>query len=199
MTNSNRLTAEQAAQISIPAHATDGEAVLIRATRPQDAETILDLYPEISTRSLYMRFLRVIDKPTLKQVQRYTNVDFDIHLGLVVLYGPEQKLCGAGRIIRTKPEESIGELSCMMIDKMQRKGLGRLLVATLIDQARAWGITEVVALVHPQNGPMLRLFKSLGYPCQIVWEEGDYMVSIDNRLPPDFELNPPYQKTPASA
>ncbi|WP_298442231.1 GNAT family N-acetyltransferase [uncultured Ferrimonas sp.] len=197
MTVPNRLTAALAQQLAITTEANDGTEVIIRASHPDDAATIVALYPEVSRRSLYMRFLRVIDKPTLKQVQRYTNVDFSVHLSLIVMYGDQ--LAGAGRIIRTKPEETVGELSCMMVDKFQRKGLGRLLVANMIEQARAWGVTEIIALVHPQNGPMLRLFKSLGYPCQILWEEGDYMVSIDNRSAPDFIANPPYDGVEQSA
>lgn len=186
------LTAEQAAKLQIICQANDGKEVLIRASKAADAETIVAVYPQVSRRSLYMRFLRAIDQPTVKQVLRYTDVDFSVHLSFVVFYDGE--FAGAGRVIRTNPNDTVGELSCMMIDKFQRKGLGRLLVTQLIEQSREWGLNQIIALVHPQNGPMLRLFKSLGYPCEIVWEEGDYMVNIDNRNPPDFVANPPPPK-----
>ncbi|WP_028116788.1 GNAT family N-acetyltransferase [Ferrimonas senticii] len=184
-----RLTAADAASLSIETYARDGAPVLIRASRPDDAEAIVALYPYVSRRSLYMRFLRAIDKPTVAQVRRYTDVDFAVHLSLILFY--DGQLAGAGRIIRTSPDANIGELSCMMVDQFQRLGLGRLIVSTLLEQGRRWGIDEMIAMVHPQNSPMLRLFKSLGYPCQIIWEEGDYLVRIDNRLAADFEQNPP--------
>ncbi|MFI3246831.1 MAG: GNAT family N-acetyltransferase [Ferrimonas sp.] len=183
------LSPAAAATIAIHTQAPNGALVLIRATNPSDAERLLALYPKLSPQSLYLRFLRIIDTPTLAQLIPYTDVDFAMHLGLVLLL--EEEIIGTARIIRCDKKHSSGELSCLLIDAYQRQGFGRLLLQHLLEQARAWGISEVFALVHPQNRAMLHLLSSLGYPTQICYEEGDYTVRLDCQLPADIIRNPP--------
>ncbi|GAA5187579.1 GNAT family N-acetyltransferase [Ferrimonas gelatinilytica] len=162
----------------------EGAPVVIRTIEPDDKYEMLALYPTLSQRSLYMRFFRVIQQPTLDEIERYTRVDPKTHLALVALWGPEQRLGAAGRLIRATPDSDVAELSCLVIDELQHRGLGRLLNTKLVEAGRLWGITRVIALVHSENTPMLRLLKGLGYPTELVYDEGEFTVTLDTHNPP---------------
>ncbi|SHG96967.1 GNAT family N-acetyltransferase [Ferrimonas marina] len=169
----------EASRIYLNCQTRDGTPVVIRSIRPDDKYEMRDLYPALSQRTLYMRFFRVMAQPSLEEVSRYTDVDFDTHLALVLMYGPEQRMAAAGRLIRANAESDVAELSCLVIDELQHRGLGKLLVAQLMETGRQWGISKIVALVHGENGAMLRLLKGMGYPSELVYDDGEYTVTLD--------------------
>jgi len=56
------------------------------------------------------------------------------------------------------------ELTIVLRDDWQRKGLGREMAARVVAAARAKGITTVEIAFDSRNEGMKRLFASLGYP-----------------------------------
>ncbi|MBY5920672.1 GNAT family N-acetyltransferase [Ferrimonas balearica] len=185
------LSAEDAARLFVIDQTRDGAPVAIRAITPEDKYEMRDLYPTLSERTLYMRFFRVISAPSLEAIARYTDVDFNTHLALVALWGPEQRMVAAGRLIRATADSDVAELSCLVIDEMQHRGIGRVLVSRLLETGREWGINRVIALVHAENHPMLRLLKSQGYPTELVYDDGEFTVTLETHLPPsnDNDIN----------
>ncbi|MBY5991307.1 GNAT family N-acetyltransferase [Ferrimonas balearica] len=178
------LSAEEAARLYLCDQTRKGDPVVIRAIAPDDKFEMRDLYPTLSERTLYMRFFRVISAPSLEAIARYTDVDFGTHLALVVLWGPEQRMVAAGRLIRATADSDVAELSCLVIDEMQYRGIGRVLVRQLLAVGRQWGINRVIALVHAENHAMLKLLKSQGYPTELVYDEGEFTVTLDTHQPP---------------
>ncbi|MBW3138736.1 GNAT family N-acetyltransferase [Ferrimonas balearica] len=185
------LNADEAARLFLTDHTRDGTPVVIRAITPEDKYEMRDIYPTLSERTLYMRFFRVISAPSLEAISRYTDVDFDTHLALVVLWGPEQRMVAAGRLIRATADSDVAELSCLVIDEMQHRGIGRVLVRQLLETGREWGVNRVIALVHAENHAMLKLLKTQGYPTELVYDEGEFTVTLDTHLPPtdDNDIN----------
>ncbi|MBY6185236.1 GNAT family N-acetyltransferase [Marinobacter hydrocarbonoclasticus] len=185
------LSAEDAARLFITEHTRDGSPLVIRAITADDKYEMRDLYPTLSERTLYMRFFRVISSPSLEAIARYTDVDFGTHLALVALWGPEQRMVAAGRLIRATADSDVAELSCLVIDEMQHKGIGRVLVRRLLETGRDWGVNRVIALVHAENHPMLKLLKSQGYPTELMYDEGEFTVTMETHQPPsdDNDVN----------
>ncbi|GAA4882996.1 GNAT family N-acetyltransferase [Ferrimonas pelagia] len=173
------LTSQDVARLYYNTQTRYGAPVVIRAIQPDDKYEMHEIYPTLSQHTLYMRFFRVIQQPSLEYITRYTDVDFTTHLALVALWGPEQRLGAAGRLIRGNASSDVAELSCLVVDDLQKRGLGRLLVDELINTGRAWGINKVIALVHSANTPMLKLLKGLGYPTELIYDDGEFTVTLD--------------------
>ncbi|BDY05474.1 GNAT family N-acetyltransferase [Ferrimonas sp. YFM] len=172
--------------------------VAIRAIRPEDKYEILDIFPTLSQRTLYMRFFRVIEAPSLESLTRYTTVDFATTLAFVVTKGPNQNIVAAGRLIRATEHSKVAELSCLVVDHYQHQGIGNTLVADLFQAGKAWGVEQVIALVHSENHPMLRLLKNQGYPCEMLFDEGEFTVTLDISHPPSDENRASYRTTMAA-
>ncbi|TKB52781.1 GNAT family N-acetyltransferase [Ferrimonas aestuarii] len=173
------LDAHAASHYHALTHTNMGTDVTVRAIRSEDKYAILDLYPTLSPRTLYMRFFRVIDAPNLEEISRYTDIDFATQLAFVIELGPSKQLVAAGRLIRATEQSKVAELSCLVVDDYQNKGIGSVLVRELFEQGRYWGVEQVIALVHSENHPMLRLLKSQGYPCEMLYDEGEFTVTLD--------------------
>ena len=62
----------------------------------------------------------------------------------------------------------------MLADAWQGQGLGRRLLATLLEHARTAGVREAVGVVLATNKAMLRLARSMGF--SVTAEPGDATV-----------------------
>ncbi|SDJ53990.1 Protein N-acetyltransferase, RimJ/RimL family [Ferrimonas sediminum] len=187
------LSADEASRYHTLLQTHSGTEVALRAIRPDDKYQMLDIYPTLSPRTLYMRFFRVIDAPSLEDIARYTTVDFALQLAFVVTLGPEQRMVAAGRLIRATAQSKVAELSCLVVDDCQNRGIGSVLVSELFKTGHRWGVDQVIALVHSENHPMLRLLKNQGYPCEMLYDEGEFTVTLDISQEPTQANSVSYQ------
>ncbi|GLP96549.1 GNAT family N-acetyltransferase [Paraferrimonas sedimenticola] len=153
--------------------------VNVRAMRPDDKFAMKEIYPTLSQRTLYMRFFRIIETPTLAQLTRFVAMDFESRIGTCVTLAENQQLVGAGRLLRSSATSEVAELSCMVVDDYQSKGIGRVLLNHLFAMGKLAGVKTVLALVHNQNQAMLRLLKSCGYPVEVMYDDGEFEVTLD--------------------
>ncbi|WP_179287584.1 GNAT family N-acetyltransferase [Paraferrimonas haliotis] len=153
--------------------------VNVRAMRPDDKYAMKDIYPTLSQRTLYMRFFRIIETPTLDQLSRFVDMNFTSRIGCCVTLPNTHQLVGAGRLLRAKSDSDIAELSCIVVDDYQSKGIGRVLLNHLFAMGKCAGVKTILALVHNQNQAMLRLLKSCGYPVEVMYDDGEFEVTLD--------------------
>ncbi|MCI0573739.1 MAG: GNAT family N-acetyltransferase [Myxococcaceae bacterium] len=143
----------------------DGTLVELRLLTPADAPLLREGFRHLSSHSRVMRFLH--DKHALSEAElRYlTEVDGERHfaLGAVVL-GPDgtEEGLGTARFVRLEGEPDTAEAAVTVIDAYQGRGLGRLLLARLVEAARERGLTRIACWVMPGNVPMQRLMEALG-------------------------------------
>ena len=136
----------------------DGRTVEIRAQRPEDREGIRAAIARTSTKSLYHRFFTVKRVFSEKEAHFFLDIDFVDHVALVALAEEDGKptIVGGCRYIVARP--GLAEVSFLVIDEYQGKGIGSALMRHIAAIGREAGLRELVAEVLSDNGPMLKVF-----------------------------------------
>jgi len=144
--------------------APDGERITVRPIRPEDAEIEREFVKQLSPESKYFRFMNSIRDLTPQMLARFTQIDYDREMALVATTardGREAEI-GVARYI-THPDGSSCEFAIVVGDEWRRRGLGRHLMARLIEIARSRGMARMNGDVLAANQPMLALVTSLGF------------------------------------
>ena len=142
----------------------DGTHLIVRPIRPEDADNEFEFVRGLSENSRYMRFMNALRELSPAMLARFTQIDYDRDMALVLLQegqGPQRQI-GVARYA-TNPDGSSCEFAIVLADAWQGKGLGRELFLRLIDAARDRGLQEMVGYVLASNRPMLTLCEKLGF------------------------------------
>jgi acyl-CoA synthetase (NDP forming)/GNAT superfamily N-acetyltransferase len=156
----------------------DGATAHVRPIAPEDADRLVEFYDRVSDQSKYYRFFAPYPKLTDRDVERFTHVDHDQRVALIVVVGDD--MLAVGRYDRVDAEKA--EVAFLVEDAHQGRGLGSVLLEHLAAAARERGVRRFVAEVLPANRKMLTVFQDAGYSVEHVLEEG--VVSLT------FEIEP---------
>ena len=139
----------------------DGEAAFVRPFVREDAPRIIEGFRRLSPESRRRRFF--ISTPELppEVLDRLIDVDGDQRVVLVAV-SPEGAQLGGGRYIRHDEDPTRAELSVTVADEHQGRGLGTVLVDSLIETARANGVRVLDGHVLDDNGPMRQVLRNAG-------------------------------------
>ncbi len=138
----------------------DGSAVAIRALVPEDRALVADAFERLSPTSRYMRFLTPMPSLSERTLDALTDVDHDGHVALIALQ--DGRAVGVVRYVRDDRDPASADVAITVIDPIQGRGLGRVLMDALLDVARERGVGVFTFDIHPENRPMQGLAKSLG-------------------------------------
>ncbi len=143
----------------------DGRVVTIRPIRPEDAEREQQFFIGLSDESKYYRFMDTIRELTQTMLVRFTQIDYDREMALVATIfdsdGKEVQI-GVARYVTNPDGESV-EFALAIADDWQKHGVGRKLMSSLIDCARAKGYRTIVCDVLSMNTKMFNLMTKLGF------------------------------------
>ncbi len=134
-----------------------GRKVFIRPIKPEDGQAMIDLFAAFSPRTIFQRFGEPLQSMSPERLARYTQIDYDREMALVVL--PEEgagEILAVGRVIG-RPGSQEAEVGLTVADAWQGQGLGELLFDRLLAVARGRGFQRALGLVSPDNLPMLAL------------------------------------------
>lgn len=140
----------------------DGARLTVRPIRLQDAPLLVRLFDGLSLRSRYQRFMQHLHALPPDLLQRFTRVDYERALALVVLDPEGREAVAVGRYA---PGDGAGnaEFALTVADAWQAKGIGRILLARLCELARAAGYRALYGRVLDDNKEMLELARRLGF------------------------------------
>ncbi len=140
-----------------------GLGVYVRPIRPEDGQGMADLFKAFSPRTILLRFGQPLTQMPPDRLARYTQIDYDREMALVVLAedGREQDLLGVGRVVG-EPGMETAELGLSVPDAWQGQGIGHELFASLVAVARARGFRQVEGLVSADNPVMLGIVQRRG-------------------------------------
>ncbi len=159
---------------------THGLQIFIRPIKPEDAPLLMELFENLSPESRYHRFFSPMKALSRDFLVRFTQIDYDRHIGLVALAREdhEEKMLGVARVIMESDPRN-AEFSVAVGDRWQGKGVGRRLLERCLDAGRDYGIETVQGYVLAENRQMLKLGQELGF--QISRNEGEntYHLTID--------------------
>jgi len=142
----------------------DGQSVLLRAIRPEDAELERVFITQLSPETLYRRFMMPVKALPDSLIERFTQIDYDRELALVAMQtgALPARIVGVARITPTW-EEGVAEFAIVVGDWLHRSGLGREMMQRLIEAARSRGYRTLEGRVLGTNVPMLQFCERLGF------------------------------------
>ena len=143
----------------------DGRTLLIRPIRPEDETTLGDLISSLDPEDARMRFFGAMRSLPRSQLARFTQIDYDREMALVAIErdsdGIERSL-GEVRVV-ADPDNLVADFAIIVRSDIKGKGLGRLLLASIIDYSRSRGTGELRGETLAANLRMQHLAKDLGF------------------------------------
>jgi RimJ/RimL family protein N-acetyltransferase len=171
----------------------DGTPVLVRLLRPEDAPLLVEAFGRLSDESRHMRFHGAKSSLSPAEVKYLTELDGDNHfaLGAVVEDGGRGEGVGVARFIRQAGDPRTAEVAIVVADRLQGKGLGRVLLERLIAAARERGVGRFRFNVLSTNQGMRDLLHGV-VPAAVEEDDGSlvrFSVALDAgqpEAPPDY-------------
>ena len=132
--------------------------VTIRTLRNGDTETVAALFGRLGARSRERRFCGGKPRLSEPELANLARVDADHHV-LVGYVDGDPEPVGIARLVRNGDS---AEIAFAVADTYQNRGVGSTLASELAADARAAGITQLVATICGDNPRIVALLKRLG-------------------------------------
>jgi acetyltransferase len=140
----------------------DGTCVLIRPIRPEDERLYPSFLRQVTPDDLRMRFFAPVKEFTHDFIARFTQIDYARAMAFVAIDEPSGELLGVARLHMLTHSDT-GEYAVLVRSDLKGRGLGWLLMRTLIDYARSEGIRAIQGDVLAENTTMLSMCAELGF------------------------------------
>ena len=150
----------------------DGRTVRIRPIRSDDDALERDFLNALSGESRYLRFHKWVRAPSDKLIHLLTDIDHDKQMAWVCTAptGDREELVGEARYV-CNPDGANCEFGIMIADHWRNTGIAGILMQTLLETARAGGLSSMEGLVLRSNRKMLRFVRSLGFEIHPIPED----------------------------
>jgi acetyltransferase len=140
----------------------DGTVIRLRLIRPEDERLLQDLAAHMSPEDLRLRFFAAMRGLSHKLAARLSHIDYDRDIAVLASAEDAEEVLGVARF-SADPDNHVAEFAIAVRTDWHRHGLGHLLMAYLIRQARQRGIDRLVGEVLPENAAMLQLCREFGF------------------------------------
>jgi acyl-CoA hydrolase/GNAT superfamily N-acetyltransferase len=158
----------------------DGTEIFFRPVKPTDDAALSEMLYSLSSISVqqtrYMNAMRF----SHKDVQQLTNIDYHKALtivGTVPGVSGDQIVAIAQYFLDTQTQAA--EVSFLVHDEWQKKGMGTFLLEYIAEIARNRGIKQLYARVLPTNEAMLSIFRNSGYKINSKFDGKVYNITYD--------------------
>lgn len=140
----------------------DGSTVVLRPMEPEDAGLLVEGFEALSDRSRYARFLTAVPRLPRHWVEELVDLDHRDREALGAIDPVSGEGVGVARYVRLEDDPREADFAIAIADPWQGRGLGRVLLAELVDAARANGLERISGDVLAENTRMLQLGRSVG-------------------------------------
>jgi ribosomal protein S18 acetylase RimI-like enzyme len=160
--------AQSSCQVLLP----DGTELTVRLADATDTEAVLAMHRRCSVRSRYRRYLSGTGLPSGVALRRLLNPANGYplvaeHGGMIV---------ALANLTWDGPE---AELTVLVVDDWQRRGLGTALARRALKLASLAGRGAVHVHAHADNSPMIRTMHRLGLPLRVSADGSIVTLSVD--------------------
>ncbi|HXQ38725.1 MAG TPA: GNAT family N-acetyltransferase, partial [Anaerolineales bacterium] len=158
-----------------------GEWITIRPIRPDDAKRLQNSFAQMSSQTIYDRFMGYKKVLLDQEAHDLTSLDYDCHMALVAsTSGPngEESIIGVARYYVLDDEPSCAEFAIVINDAYQRQGLGIHLFMRLMEYAQAHGICTFIGYAHGENYRLLRFVQRTGLPIERKLKDGLWEIRV---------------------
>ena len=137
--------------------------VCIRPIKPEDAPLLTRLVGDLTPDDSRMRFFTPIRTLDPEALARFTQIDYDREMALVMFRGESPELLLAVARLASDPDNIRAEFAIVVKSELHRRGIGRMLMTRLIEYARNRGLSQLIGDVLVDNHAMLSLCTQLGF------------------------------------
>lgn len=149
-----------------------GEKVTMRPIRPEDESKLREFHAGLSEGAVYQRYLHVFslsERTAHDRLSRLCFCDYDREIALVAEKAGSDGSIVVGIVRLIKDHfDATAEMSIVVRDAFQGRGVGKALVRQILDVACREGVRGVRAFILPTNTAMQRLCRSCGAELQLV-------------------------------
>lgn len=152
----------------------DGTGLLLRPVKITDEPLVKDFYYNLSDKSLYQRFMSVRRHlPHAELQKKFVVIDYTKEMAILAVKQDQGQEVVVG-IAQYYIEENTlsAEISIVVRDDYQKKGIGFELFSYLVNVAKNQGLHTLTAEILPDNIAVFRLIEKLGLSIDRKWEEG---------------------------
>ncbi|HKJ80616.1 MAG TPA: GNAT family N-acetyltransferase, partial [Ignavibacteriaceae bacterium] len=156
----------------------NGEGLYIKPATLDDIPLVETFTKRISQESLRMRFMASVSEIPSNIIMNLCSGDFSQSGSLLAIKGDDiSQVVGIGNYVAMGNGRS-AEISFLVEDSYQGKGISTLLLERLAGLAAANGFVEFEAEVLPDNQPMLNVMKSSGFENHQVWSSDTVHIEL---------------------
>jgi acetyltransferase len=143
----------------------NGEAVRIRAIKPEDEPLWAEMIESLSPATAEYRFFGPVREVTKAMLVRYCHIDYDREIALVALREARGRkpvaMLGVAHLMLDTARDQEGEFAIVVRDDYQR--IGSVLMETLIRAARDRHVRVIHGHVLAANPGMTRFAENIGF------------------------------------
>jgi acetyltransferase len=140
----------------------DGMVCTIRPILAEDEPLIYALFKSLSDETIIYRFGHTLVHIPHEKLGRYCQIDYDRELAFVGVTADKKKIIGDVRISKL-PDLENAELSILISDEWQGKGIGKILMEYSIGIAKEIGLKSLWMEILKNNRRMLALGQKFGF------------------------------------
>src|SRR5262249_30235655 len=137
----------------------DGKQLLLRPVRPEDEPLLVRFHEQLSEDSVRMRYLQALPLKTRTAHERLRSlcfIDYNRQIAIVAEQSTASgtlEIVGIARLSRI-PNRSAAEVSLLVRDDFQSRGLGRIFLEELVNIADVEGVRFLEAMMYAGNTRM---------------------------------------------
>jgi ribosomal protein S18 acetylase RimI-like enzyme len=151
-----------------------GRTVFARPLRHGDVRTVAGVFAGLGEQSRRYRFNGPKPCLTRSELRELATMGVDRH-ALVAYVDDDPRPVGIGRLVR---HGGSAEVAFEVVDRCQRRGIGSALIAELVADACASGVTELTALVSSGNTAALTLLRRVAKSLHVRYEGSELSVRV---------------------
>jgi CRP-like cAMP-binding protein len=170
--------------IPIPVTLSDSSELLLRPVLPGDSERSNHQSVEFSNETLYRRFMSP-RAPSAALMHYLFEVDYVDHFVWVLVDESDKSVVADVRFVRDVNDASVAEVAFIVADDYQGRGIGNLLMDTIIVAAQVLGVHRFTARLLAENQPMRAILDRF----DVQWERDEPgVVTAEFDVPSPDEL-----------
>ena len=133
----------------------DGWRILVRPVRPEDEDALRDFFSAVTDEDLRLRFFAPVKDFSHAFIARFTQIDYARAMAFIAIDEHAARLLGVVRL-HADANYDTGEYAILVRSDLKGRGLGWLLMQTIIEYARSEGIKRIEGQVLRENTTMMR-------------------------------------------
>jgi acetyltransferase len=140
----------------------DGSTLLLRPVRPEDEPLYPAFLERVTQDDLRLRFFAPVKDFSHRFIARFTQIDYARAMAFVAIDEASGAMLGVGRL-HILSQSDTAEYAVLVRSDLKGRGIGWVLMQTLIEYARDEGLKTIQGEVLADNTTMLRMCEELGF------------------------------------